>query len=155
MSYQKQNHLEPKEILSQVEYSYTVNPSDDYQYWGLPMDDRIKKSKTHMNYVLRRWPNMRCTLHMDISRNGRIHWHGTIKFLHENHIKQYFFETIHELQKEHNIDMDGLKDPKVWEEYCKKLKWLDITVRTETSSRGLAQVMEKAAPCLHKPIDEY
>nr|UOF76868.1 rep protein [Cressdnaviricota sp.] len=149
------NILEPKEVQVGVEYALTINPDNDHQYFKESTDERIKKATTYINALLSRYPNMRCRLKMDISRNGRIHWHGIVVFKHTNHIKDFFFETIHNLQLSNQIELDTIQDMQKWIEYMGKIIWLDVEVTTETSSKKLAQALKKADAQFQKPINEY
>lgn len=157
-SFNKNNILEPKLVEINKEYTFTLNPSDKYQYWDNTMDDRIKKSVDHCNKILRTYGSMKVKLHMDFSRTGRIHWHGTIRFPSTESIKIFYLKYFHELQEEHQIEMDTIEDIEKWNEYCTKLKHLvDEVCTTESSSKLMRELYlgSSTVSVKYKRIDEY
>lgn len=151
MNPHKKPILGPDKVSTNVRYTFTVAPNDDYQFWNDNENGRIKKATNHMTYIVKRHPNINFVLNMDVSSTGRIHWHGTIMFKHDANIRYFYMEVIHDLLKNHQIEMDTIADIVVWDEYCHKVRKLwDITV---SSSDKLHPKV--AHPILHKPIDEY
>jgi len=127
----KQSILSPEKVEINVKYTFSINPNDDYQFWNDTEAERVKKATNHITWLCRKYCNIYFELFMDVSRVGRIHWHGTILFNNRLNIKQFFTEIIHDLTLKHTIEMDTIADPKKWLEYCTKTKHLwDNTVST-------------------------
>lgn len=141
--------IAPQDIQLEIEYSITVSPADTFQFWNQIDSERIKKATNHMQYIIRRTPNIHYKLHLDVSRTGRIHWHGTIKFISVQAIREFYLEIIHRLLEDHKIEIDTIKDAKVWHEYCTKIKHLwDVVVQTKDVLKNL-----KKGPIKYKQIE--
>lgn len=131
--FNKTHILSPEQIDVDKEYTFTVSPNDDYQFWNDKQSERLKKATNHMTYIARQYMNLDLCLYVDVSRNGRIHWHGTIRFKTRLSIKEFYTEIIHELLTKHQIEMDTIKDLEIWLSYCTKVKHLwDEKVFTNT-----------------------
>lgn len=127
----KEQILAPDKVLINTLYTFTMNPNDDYQYWKEDESQRISKSLRHIKFILRKYIYINLDLIIDVSRTGRIHWHGTVNFKHENCIKRFFMEAIHELLTKFHIEMDTIADIDKWTAYCKKtLHFWNISVNT-------------------------
>lgn len=146
----KKDILEPKEIELNVKYSFSVNPNDDYQFWDQLETERLSKSKNHMLCILKRNINMIIKLTIDVSRTGRIHWHGTIEFRHITTIRYFYTEFVHEILKKHTIEMDTIKDLKIWETYCSKTLHL-WNVEIETPDK----LKVRKGPGIYKDISSF
>lgn len=154
----KQSILEPKLVKTDVEYTFTVNPNDKFQFWDDHLNDRISKSKSHCNKLLRTYCSIKVKLHMDVSRTGRIHWHGTVKFPSDEAIKTFYIKYIHEMLEEHQIEMDTINDIEYWNDYCTKIKHLvDVVCTTETASKAMKELYlgSSTESVKYKRIDEY
>lgn len=151
----KQQILSPTDIVIAKDYTFTVNPSDKHQFFGNL--DRIKEATKHINVFLRCYPKVRIYLALDMSRTGRIHWHGTIMFPTTESIRMFYEQYVHSMLETHQIEMDTIADTDKWNEYIHKVENLwDVEVRTETSCKKLAQLHpELTTKCLHKNVDDY
>jgi len=116
--------LEPKQIEVNVEYAFTINPCDEYQFWKESGSERIKKSVDHMKRLITSYPNINMNMYIDFSKTGRIHWHGFLLFRHIDNIKYWYEEVVHKISFTHNLDMDTIKDRNVWFLYCTKVQHL-------------------------------
>lgn len=124
--------LEPKVICLQTYYSITINPNDDYQFFNDIESVRIKKAENHIKYIMRKYINIRFSLYIDVSRVGRIHWHGTIMFPFINSIKFFYTEVINELLSKHHIEIDTINDSDKWFHYCTKTAHLwKVVINTD------------------------
>lgn len=152
----KSGVLDPKLIKLDVKYTFTINPNDDFQYWKENEKERIRMSIKHANYVLSKMSCARCWLKMDISRVGRIHWHGTIEFKTFKNLRRFLLEHIHDLTLKHTIEIDTITDEKTWNDYCNKLNHLvDYEVKTETSSKMLMQLEGQEQNPFQKKMTDY
>lgn len=147
----KESILSPDKVELNIKYTFTVNPNDDFQYWG--DQDRIKKATKHMQFICNRYINYDIELYMDISRTGRLHWHGTISFKTNTQILDFYVEIIHELLTKHQIDMDTIKDPLIWTTYC--LKMFNLLRVSIDNTKNREKKLGKQVLPFQKPFDEF
>ncbi len=123
--------LSPDKVTVQTVYTFTISPDDSFQFWNDISEERIKKATNHIKFLVRSLPNITINLTLDVSRKGRIHWHGTLEFKHINHVREFYLSSIPRLLKQHQIEVDTIKEMRKWSDYCAKTTHLwDITVRT-------------------------
>ena len=145
----KKNVISPEEYILDKDYSITINPCDRFQYFGDV--DRINKLKKRYELLLLEYPNVEHELYMEISRTGRLHFHGSIKFTSHKALLHYFLIHINEIMEVSNIDIDELKDPIVWMEYCRKSKHLiDVVVITKDCLKKYRSVKVDKNGVAHK-----
>jgi len=90
-------------------------------------------------------------LYGDVSRTGRIHYHGKIRFKTIDAIKKFYLKYIYKLSDKFQIEMDTIDDEEVWDEYCTKSHHIwDIHV-TSHSARASKEKSKK----LFGPITKY
>lgn len=104
-----------------VEYAISINPADEWQYWNA--EDRLETYlKCHKNY-LRRLAILgnvhvcQFNLYLEISQNGRLHYHGKLKVFSK---KLFYIYVIHKLQIRYTYEIDVINDADKWHEYCTK-----------------------------------
>lgn len=136
MTQNKASIISPDKCTVSSPYTLTINPSDRFQFWSESMDSRIKKAKAHIVVVLNRLLPAQISLKIDVSRVGRIHWHGVIRFPTILSIKEFYTEDIQSLISEHQVEIDFLPDIDKWAEYCSKVEHL---WKEEVSSKECAQ----------------
>lgn len=144
--------IEPKSIGLDIMYAITINPNDDFQFWTDPESERIKKATNHLKYVIKHNPNYDFHLVIDVSRIGRIHWHGTIRFKHLNHVRMFYTEFLHDFLSKHHLDMDTIKDPVVWNSYMYKTSHLWSNELTTVSVCKIPIVNKSK---IYKDITQY
>jgi len=129
--------LSPELIEINTVYTITLNPSDDFQYWtNESYQARIKALSAYVElYLLKQIPAV-VDIYMESSRTGRLHFHGTIKFLKSDHILEFYLMTLHKLVGKFQIEIDTIKDIKIWTTYCRKSSHL-IDVNIKTNSHNL------------------
>lgn len=139
-----------------VEFTFTLNPNEYYQFWGQKMDDRITKSTNHMKFIMRNMPNTHLDVWLDVSRTGRLHWHGTIRFSSLKELKLWYLERIPTLLKQHQVEMDTIADFEVWFDYCRK-SYPILGVHLETFELLKNKIATKDAQQAQffKPISVY
>lgn len=141
--------LGPDKVALNIPYTLSINPDDNYQFFKETGRERIKKATNHMVYLLRQYPNIKMSLTIDVSRAGRVHWHGTIIFVHYDNIKDFYLEYIHSILEHHTVEIDTIKDIEVWNKYCNKTIHLyNVTVST-------VDIMRKRLLTNHPTVIKY
>lgn len=143
--------LSPEKIVPLQMYSITLNPNDKRQFFNC--SDRIEKLTKFMEDLLLEVPNIDFVLHMEVSRTGRLHFHGTIKFNTKESIKHFFVIQIHDWLEVLHIDIDNLLDPVIWTTYCTKSRHLiDVVVSTKDVLQKYRKVKVDKNGVMHKPF---
>lgn len=146
-----QTIIHPECVSIDTKYTFTLNPSDDFQFFKEDPETRITKSINHIKYIIRNNPNYHMDLFLEVSCKGRLHWHGTLLFKHNNHIKNFYLQFIPQILNNHSIEIDTIADPDKWLEYCTKSKHLfNHNIKTSDIVK-----FKKPNNKLFKPIDEY
>lgn len=130
----KQNILSPEVIIAKTLYSITLNPSNDRQGWNSckTSKERIEWVSACMQILMAKIPNIQLDLYMEVSRTGRLHFHGTISFNSNDEIRLFFVEYIQSWLQLMHIDIDTIEDPEKWYTYCTKCKHLiDVHITTK------------------------
>lgn len=156
----KESILSPEDMLPNVKYTLTINPNDSFQFWDDILDpyQRVKKATNHMRHVIRQNPNFHMDLQMEISRNGRLHWHGTILFKTDDKILEFFLGFVHEFLTKHTMEIDIIstiqisKKWKDWDEYCLKGKRFKLP-RLETAEVCKTKMVNPKK--IYKTMDEF
>lgn len=107
----------PEDIVINKIYSFTINPEKQYskQLVGyLHNDSDIVKLIKH--------PSIKYELHREISKAGRIHYHGFIQFINERELLEIFIMVIPKWMNNATFYIDTISDDTVWAEYCNKQK---------------------------------
>jgi len=147
----------PEDIEVGKEYSITINPNDDHQHWN--DIDRISKVQAYLHAHLKDYPNSWIVSQMEISRNGRLHIHGTIKFTSLDAIKKFYLFGIHVWLKTMNIEIDTIdteEDMEYWTDYIIKSKHLiDVKVSTELAIRKAKSNLFQQDVQISRPITSY
>lgn len=145
--------LEPQYMEINKKYTFTVSPDDSYQFFDQLGSERITKATNHMQSILDKNHFLDIDLWIDVSRTGRIHWHGTILFKHINHIRLFYEELVHEWTKKHQLEIDTIADEGKWTEYCQKVKHLwNVNIKPDNK---FLRKLRKQDKIFHKPIDSY
>lgn len=98
-------------------YTFTVNPSDRYQYFN--KIDRFRKAYRSARSYLANICYAEYDLYPEISKTGRIHWHGYITMLNAASFQLY---DVPMMSKYSIYEIDFLTDPLVWHDYIEKDK---------------------------------
>lgn len=110
--------VSPEEIKLNEFYTLTLNPNDRHQYFDAT--NRIDKLTSYMQAKILDCPNMDVDVHMEISRKGRLHFHGTIMFCKTEHILYFYLHKINEWLESFQIEIDTISDRLKWDTYCTK-----------------------------------
>lgn len=150
------NEETPGKPIKELVFTFTLNPDDHFQFFTEDQTTRIEKACNHMKYIIRQMPNTLIDVWMDVSRTGRIHWHGTICFSSEKELKLWFMERVYTLHKQHQIEMDTIADMDKWMTYCKKVKRLwDVNLKTSEIVKDKASLKKAQTSKMFKPIESY
>lgn len=118
-TYVKKTILEPQDIQIMVPYAITINfdpkvTSHTPDFWKTLYTETEIINTLYCNYEL----------YPELSRAGKLHWHGIITFNNDIEIAHFYATVIPKLL--HNsraIEVDTIDDLKYWKEYyCKKCK---------------------------------
>lgn len=135
--------ISPEEIDLKTTYTFSVNLCDDFQHWSDA--DRVEKFVKSSKLLLKHIAGItKFQLRLEISRTGRLHWHGTIRFINYNAVRTFFVDKIIILMRRATVEIDTCQDPTVWDEYCSKSKHL-FNIRISESDCG------KLFECLSDP----
>lgn len=137
-----------KKMLSAETYSFTVNPNDANQNWTNRLNrftTVIKKTIRNLDFIL----SAEYELYPEISKTGRIHYHGYITILDP---MEFLLYDIRQLDKWSKYEIDTLTDNDVWPRYIKKDK---ETVQRYCKSKQLPyKLTNKQGPKAPSPIVE-
>ena len=112
--------LNPNEILPLIKYSFTVKPNNRFQFWGKDVEERVQKSQDYINQIMDENNCMLMTLYMHVTKTGRIQWQGTIGFVDEESISNFFLSTLHKWSKKQITEIGKINDMEAWEKYILK-----------------------------------
>ena len=114
-------------------YAVTVNPSDEYQYYGYK--DRYHRWRELMALTFESLTpkQIMYEFHAEISeprqaciathkKGPRLHCHGTVIFTKRNGLRDFLTEILPKWAKYSMVDIDTIDDIEIWQEYCEKQK---------------------------------
>lgn len=110
-------------------YSVTINPNDQYQYFGSP--DRFKKFRNTMYELLLGASPQGLNYHFIIelsepreikpgSEGPRYHLHGWIQFKHNEGIFNFLDHILYQWSRLSYVEIDTVSDLESWEKYKRK-----------------------------------
>lgn len=139
----------PEAITIGVPYTFNYNPDDSHQYFNCA--DRLDKAKSYMTIWLAKLkPHIR--IHLELSKMGRLHWHGTIKFQNNAQVLEFFLFKIIQLTGNGHIEIDTISDMEEWSKYITKSKHiLDVCL----DSHKLKTPLKYANKEIYRSFDEY
>lgn len=114
--------LSPEVIEQNVFYTFSFNPK--VQPVRHKAGFKCSAFTEWQNDVLRTFrksTNAMYDLNLELSRAGRLHYHGKIKILN---IINFYIQDLPHLADEGVIEIDTIKDSEVWEKYCHKQELL-------------------------------
>lgn len=118
----------PEEVKVDIEYAITINPSDTYQYFS--SHDRIKEFTDFWQVYIN---TMACEIKLclEVSKMGRLHWHGIIKFHTQKNINTFYVSNIHALSLRCMHIIKPIASKADWDVYISKSKHMfDISIST-------------------------
>jgi len=114
-----------EEVDLEMSYAFSCNPGDSYQGFEQTGSDRIEHFQKHFEPTLMMLNQYAILdLHMEISKKGRLHYHGWLTFRSET-LLLFYLKFVHALMKRCTFTLvvvDWDKDPKgsKWKEYITK-----------------------------------
>lgn len=113
--------LSPEDLKIGKKYSFTLNPLLQY----FDCEKRVQLVQEFVfDLLLHLDKSFNCKLVMEISKGGRIHYHGCIEF---KDIIKFFIHNVNRLQSNFTYEIDEINGPEKWQEYVVKQKdmWPD------------------------------
>lgn len=130
--------VSPETIKPLVWYTLTLNPCDDLQY--LKAEDRVESLKSYfINWFLKRHTCFKCEVYMEVSRTGRLHFHGKIAWYNHVDIKTFFTIDIIDILSKFQMEIDSISDPEKWEVYITKSKHLKFPYIKSNDRKNLTR----------------
>jgi hypothetical protein len=125
-----------EDIDCDTQYAFTLNPSDKHQHFG--KTNRLSKCITELEVILFHNSASYC-LFPEISKKGRVHYHGYIK-IHNPY--NFFLNAIHYILNHGTIVIKKIEDEGKWEDYILKqhgimLEECQINLITYPYEKGL------------------
>lgn len=108
--------VSPEEIERDCDYAISYNPDDSHQHWH--KDSRVTLCEEFMRnllWTINKWALV--DVQMEVSKQGRLHFHGTIKV---QDVRGFFVFAIRRLQDNGTYCIKTIDDQKAWQEYCTK-----------------------------------
>lgn len=96
-------------------YTLTINPENKLQCFN--SHTRVNDCLKELDHVLFYIKN--CELYPELSKTGRLHYHGTIWFNSTDEIINFYLNLPHTLKK-CTIEIDTISNKDVWDDYCTK-----------------------------------
>jgi len=110
--------LKTRMFLNDEVLSITINTKDSLQYYAFQTPQRLEcavRPYYQIGRLLRQVSDFE--LQFELSKSGRLHVHGTIRF---SDICEYYMHLFQVLKDVCNIDIDTIDDLKIWKSYCRK-----------------------------------
>lgn len=142
MGYEKYQCEKPEDINYGEQYALTINPCDKpHQYFNANSARRAKDFHKNASEHLEKLFSptyCRIKLKLEISKKGRLHYHGWISFTDDDDIRNFFLVVVRKLQDFCTFDLHKIVDKKVdgkkfdgtWKQYVNKQSlfnsWLNI-----------------------------
>lgn len=103
-----------EQIMVDTVYSITINPSDKYQFWNNPK--RLLRFHAKAIEMLP-LDFIEGHLFLEISPNGRLHYHGYIRILDP---LNFLLLHVKRLEEYSHYEIDTIQDISDWLAYCMK-----------------------------------
>lgn len=108
--------ISPEEVSTEGYYTFNLNPQKQSEYEGSPIARWNKVYKDIQQLISQFIESAEIEGYLEISRTGRIHMHGWIKF---KNIANFYLE-LPKVLKLATIEIDTIQDPHKWYDYCTK-----------------------------------
>lgn len=129
------NILSPEDIHVDTNYALTLCPDDTLQFWNVNTVQRLNMSLAYARSLLNTLGKMiHIGLYLEVSRTGRIHYHGVINFLSQDAIKEFYLIRLHKILEHFRVEIDTISDYDEWDAYCTKASHLwEISIDTNSA----------------------
>lgn len=140
----KNSIISPEEIVLRQQYSFNINPSE--QHFNIKSPQlRWAKMFQDIEILIN---TMFAEIHgnLEVSRTGRIHMHGYIRFVS---VSNFYIATLPQMLSRATLEIDSIKDFDVWDKYVMKSKYVLNGYNTEIDNhRKLKDIKCPDAPLL-------
>lgn len=125
----KKTILEPEKVAVDTWYTLSINLDpklkhnhiiDGKHVINKGMFDRLQTEKAIIYDIINTINSPKYALFPELSRTGRLHWHGVIRFNTELEIGIFYFRALPLLLKVANIEIDEVNDLELWKDYMMK-----------------------------------
>lgn len=160
--------VSPEKIILNQKYTLTINPNDAGQKWFSDIRQELSKADwdNYFNDNVNKY--VRVKIFQEVSKAGRIHYHGTIEFSRNKGINEFFIKNIHELLDLCHYEIDTIDQAppddlggdrdyptgeEIWWNYCTKYQHIyyceiDSSIRRPTQHERIQNEMDKIAPTI-------
>lgn len=129
--------VSPETVSVTEWYTITINP--ETQLFGDP--DRFMLVSSYVYGKLKNINHIECYLYPEISGKGRIHFHGKIKIID---VIDFYLYGVYKLMLIGHIEIDTIKDVKVWDTYMtKSCPMMASLCRSTPTNVYLSEVLSK------------
>lgn len=149
----RHNLPEPEDVVLSKDYCFTVSPSDKHQSYKYNSKTRVTEFMKQWNEIFNKYfksiTTIRVKLRMEVSKHGRLHFHGWIRFRTEDDIRIFYVYIFPHLKDNCTFDIHEFKDKKsngdefvgkykTWIDYVNKQnlynEWIKVHIKTITDS---------------------
>lgn len=112
----KKSIISPEEVSTDGWYTFNLNPSEQYEFEGSPIS-RWNKCYQNIQGLISRFVDC-ATIegNLEISRSGRVHMHGYIKY---KKIADFYL-ILPMVSRFAHIEIDTIDDINIWDKYVTK-----------------------------------
>lgn len=115
---QRNKNVNIEEIEIGKLYAITLNPEKQDFPAGVM---RYNGITAELEKILRPWLGcIEYYLEMEVSKMGRIHYHGVIRFKKESDLYSWYADAIPRIAAKYTFEIDELNDYNVWIDYINK-----------------------------------
>lgn len=98
------------------EYAISLNPCDKYQHFrSFKRPNEFMSDTSHIRECI---PH--CRLYVEISKKGRLHYHGYMMIETEEELNEFYTYSIPKMISAGTICIKNIDDEKIWKDYCLK-----------------------------------
>lgn len=111
--------IKPEQVIPDMNYAFSYNPEEQptpQRFYNITLNCFESWSqKIYEIFATLRYCEIET--YMEISKNGRLHFHGYIRI---SDIPKFFFYDIKKLRHHGTYEIDEINDEDTWIDYCVK-----------------------------------
>lgn len=115
--------MSPECVKVDTCYAISIAPTDDYQHWS-DEENRLKNFVEFWQAYIQIL-TAEVLAYTEVSKLGRLHFHGTIKFKTQSNINTFYIHNVHPLTKRCMVHITLITD-ELWDVYMTKSKHMDL-----------------------------
>lgn len=124
-------------------YTFTINLSDEFETLTQNVDQYKYFCKKYIH------PYSEFQLYAELSKLGRLHYHGLIKFVEIEKLVDFYF-SLRELYPLVAMEIDTISDPKKWDDYIfKQQKYMGVACKLKGIDYCLNNKTCRSAKAIH------